>query len=293
MCQINMRQLKIINALIEQKSAVSAAKELNISPSSISYALNQLKKQTGQVLFLRTRQGLRPTEYAVKLQEKYAEIAEINAEKSEFVIATYSLIEMLLADHLHPKTDSLMHFTVMGSTEEERLKKLKHREVDIDIGGRLPDDRAIVCKRLVISDICTLANRDHPRIKDGILLDDWNEYEFINWQRGLDSIRGFVEQIDYDLFMQRKVVWTSPNLLSLAWHCAISKYLMVVPKVFLAPLQKRFPLQGCQLPERFNMSFDCFIHYHQAMEKNIAMLALDRISDTLTIQHPIASGSET
>ena len=281
MNELSIRQLKIINALIKCQSAVKAAQALKISPSAISYSLNQLKKQTGKELFIRTRNGLRPNEHALALQKKFVEISALNSIKNEFVIATYSLIEMLLAEHIHEGTDSLMHFTTMATCAEERLRKLKHREVDIDIGGKLPDDRAIVSRRFVRSETCILVAEDHPRIQETFTLDNWVENQHLSWQRGVGSLRGLVDKVDVHLMTERKIAWTSPNLLALAWHCSASEYVMIMPKMFIPFLQARFPVKAYPPPKALEMTFECYLHYHRAMEENINALNLDKISTAL------------
>ncbi|MGL4726823.1 MAG: LysR family transcriptional regulator [Scandinavium sp.] len=281
MNDISIRQLKIINTLIKCQSAVKAAQELKISPSAISYSLNQLKKQMGQELFVRTRSGLKPNEHALALQKKFEEISQLSSIKNEFVIATYSLIEMLLAEHIHLGSDALMHFTTMATCPEERLRKLKHREVDIDIGGKLPDDRAIVSRRFVRSETCILTAADHPRIQQNFTLEDWLENEHLSWQRGVGSLRGMVDKVDVHLMTGRKIAWTSPNLLALAWHCSASEYVMIMPKMFIPFLQARFPLKAHTPPPALEMTFECYLHYHRAMEENINALNLDKISTAL------------
>jgi Transcriptional regulator len=282
MNDINLRHLKIVDALINHQSAVKAASILNISPSAISYSLNQLKKQTGKTLFVRTREGLRPNEFAFELQKKFLEITQLKACKIEFVVTTYSLIEMLLAEHIYAESDALLHFTTMEICDNERLRKLKHREVDIDIGGRLQEDRSIVSRHLIRSELYIIVNQHHSRIKDEFTLDDWFNNEHLGWQRGPGSITGMVDNLDPLQHRDRKITWSSPNLLTLAWHCANSEHIVVMPKLFIPFLQQLFPLKALPLPPEIKMTFDCYLHYHLAMEEKMNALQLENVFPTLT-----------
>ncbi|MGU3415346.1 LysR family transcriptional regulator [Enterobacteriaceae bacterium C34A] len=281
MTEITIKQLKIINTLIECGSAVAAARQLALSPSAISYALNQLKKQNGLTLFTRTRQGLRPTQEALDLQKRYADLASLHSRKREFVITTYSLIEMVLAEYMAGQvgvTDgTLMHFMTMSTSDDERMRKLKHREVDIDIGGKLPEDRSIVASRYLHSATCIMGRADHPHIGAQFTLDDWRSHSHLRWQRDLSSINGIVEKLDTNLLAERDIAWTSPNLLTLAWLCSATDYVMLMPTVFQPALQKRFAVQFWSPPPELAMTFDCYLHYHRAMEENIKALALHKI----------------
>lgn len=281
MTDITIKQLKIINALIECGSAVVAARYLKLSPSAISYTLNQLRQQTGLTLFTRTRQGLRPTQQAIDLQKRYGELASLQSRKREFVITTYSLIEMVLAEYMAGQVaitgGSRLHFMTMSTCDEERMRKLKHREVDIDIGGRLPEDRSIVTSHYLHSGTCMMGRANHPDIRETFTLDDWHGNAHLRWQRDLGSINGMVDGLDHDLLSGRDIAWTSPNLLTLAWLCSATDYIMLIPAIFKTALQKRFAVQFWSPPPELSMVFDCYIHYHRAMEENIQALELHKM----------------
>lgn len=281
MTDITIKQLKIINALIECGSAVAAARQLGLSPSAISYSLNQLKQQTGLELFTRTRQGLRPTQHALDLQKRYGDLASLQSRKREFVITTYSLIEMVLAEYMAGQDvaagGSLMHFMTMSTSDEERMRKLKHREVDIDIGGRLPEDRSIVASHYLHSGTCIMGRIGHPGIGAEFTLDDWRSHSHLRWQRDLGSINGIVEKLNPELLASRDIAWTSPNLLTLTWLCSATDYVVLMPTIFKVALKKRFAVQFWSPPPELAMTFDCYLHYHRAMEENINALSLHNI----------------
>ncbi|WP_159867131.1 MULTISPECIES: LysR family transcriptional regulator [unclassified Raoultella] len=277
MNKINLQKLKIVNAVIECESASKAATQLNISPSAISYTIKSLREYLGADIFIRTRSGLKPDDTAWALQERYREIVALNTSRKEFIIATYSLIELLLADSLHNMEDgTLFHFITMDTCENERLSKLKQREVDIDIGGKLPDDISIISKKYLQSDTTILVSENHSSIHDKFTLADWHENTHLRWRRDLGSITSMINGMDPTdaLILKRKISWESPNLLTMAYLCANSDSIMIIPQVFVAPLQNVFPLKSFAPPAGLEMQFECYIHYHRSLKMELDNLDL-------------------
>ncbi|KFC81411.1 LysR family transcriptional regulator [Buttiauxella agrestis] len=282
MKEISLKKLKVVNTLIECGSAAKAAKVLGISPSAISYTLKQLTAQLDVSPFIRKNNGLKPNEHALALQEKYREIMALNTTRKKFIISTYSLIEFYLADYINSMIDgTLLHFITMDTCENERLRKLQHREVDIDIGGRLPKDVSIVSKRYLYSKMCIMASNNHPTINETFTLDDWQTNKHLRWQRDSGSISSMVNNMDFQtpLFREREISWESPNLLTLAYLCSSSDNIIMIPEVFVESLKGMFPLKSFRSPEALDMKFECYIHYHRALENKVNSLDLHNIFD--------------
>ncbi|MCS2160410.1 LysR family transcriptional regulator [Scandinavium sp. H11S7] len=266
---ISLQKLKIINEVIECENAMKAASRLNISPSTISYTIKSLKEKLGTDIFIRTRFGLKPNETALALQARYRELNALNTSRKEYFIATYSLIELLLTESIQSRDDStLFHFITMDASEEERLSKLKQREVDIDIGGKLPDDVALVSKKFLQSDMKILVSENHSTIDDNFTLSDWRNNSHLRWRRDLGSITSMIDGMDTEneLIINREISWESPNLLTMAYLCSRGDSVMIVPDAFIGALQKIFPLKPFPLPNELNLKFECYIHHHRSLK---------------------------
>lgn len=277
MNKISLQKLKIINEVIECESATKAAARLNISASTISYTIKSLKDYLGTDIFIRTKFGLKPNDTALALQARFREILSLNSTKRKFHVATYSLIELLLTDSVKAmEGNTLFHFQTMDENEDERLRKLKLREVDIDIGGKLPEDMAIISKRYLQSNTVILVNENHSKIDNQFTLNDWRNNPHLRWRRDLGSITSMIDGINFadELFLNRKISWESPNLLTMAWLCANSDAIMVIPEIFVAPLKKLFALKSFSLPTELEMKFECYIHYHRALHSELNQLDL-------------------
>lgn len=232
--------------------------------------------------FVRKNNGLKPNEHAILLQEQYREIVALNTTRKKYIISTYSLIEFFLADYINSMIDgTLLHFITMDTGEEERLRKLQHREVDIDIGGKLPKDISIVSKRYLYSKMCIMVSANHTTIDESFTLDDWHNNKHLRWQRDLGSISSMLDSMNFRTpwFNNRKISWESPNLLTLAYLCSCSDNIIMIPEVFVESLKGMFPLKSFRSPEELDMKFECYIHYHRALETKVNSLDLHNIFD--------------
>ncbi|MBS0501736.1 MAG: LysR family transcriptional regulator [Ottowia sp.] len=73
---VDLNLLPVLDALLRQRSATRAARELDVSQSTLSSALGRLRQQLGDELFVRTGRGLRPTARAAALAAPLADILE-------------------------------------------------------------------------------------------------------------------------------------------------------------------------------------------------------------------------
>ena len=74
--EISLRELEVLQALVANGTAISAARRLDISQSAVSRRLAQLEERLGFKLFLRTNGRLVPTIEALSLSEQLAPVLE-------------------------------------------------------------------------------------------------------------------------------------------------------------------------------------------------------------------------
>ncbi|MBB1200285.1 LysR family transcriptional regulator [Enterobacteriaceae bacterium 89] len=284
---ISLNSLKILNAVIEYYSVTEAAKELEISSSNISYALKKLRQQTGQPLFTRTRHGLIPDSYALALQKQYLNISALSEQRREFIITTYSPIELLLGIYLQTHSESIpfLKFCSLADSQEERLTNIRNRTVDVDIGERLPDDNAVVSFPCMTSEMCVVVSQHHSTLRDTFTLEDWHAQSHILWQKGeVASPLRDDSLLNNPLPGKRKLACESSNLLAMAHLCAHSDNIMMIPEIFVSELQKLYPLKAFPLPWKDTPKFECFIHLHHGISKNPNTLNLRKLLNA--VLHP-------
>lgn len=285
MKDIGLTALKIVNAIIEHKKAQDAARVLGISPSSISYTLNKIRRETQENLFTRTQYGLKPDKFALELQKRYKEIISLSENRREFIITTYSPVELLIGMHIQSLSqDTLsLQFQSMPDTVEQRLKNLRHRSVDIDIGSQLPYDNSVVSCPYLMSEMCVMTSENHTSIGEEFSENDWYTNQHITWLRSNDDMSDIIVNIDNNraIFEGRKIACESTSLLAMAHLCAYSNNIMLLPDVFAPSLKKVLPLKTYKLPWDIPLKFHCYIHYHREVGKNPNTERLIKLFDGL------------
>ncbi|MFK3663536.1 LysR family transcriptional regulator [Scandinavium sp. NPDC088450] len=280
MKKISLKYLKVIDALVEHKRVLLAAAHLEISPSSVSYVLKKVQGHYGIPLFTRTRDGMIPEPLAYQLQKEFIKIQMLSEKRQRFVISTYSAIELAMSMYLDtPDKDDNKQpimFSRMEDSQEKRLTALRRRSVDIDIGSYLGDEKAIITTPYILSDMCVLARKGHPTLKEQCSLIEWNKNKHLRWVREGDMANTTVQGNDFskNLLESRNVIFESASLLALVNLCAYSDHIMIMPTIFIRHFRDLFAVKTLSLPDNAFLTFSCFMHHHSSLDKNPKVLEL-------------------
>lgn len=287
--KIELKSLKILNAVLETKSVTAAAEMLAMSPSSITYAINKLRDITTNPIFTRAKGGVVPTTLALDLNARYVKAMslindglDISAPGSdtdfskEIIISTYTFLEFWLSMSLLNKevlkNESIaLKFVPHPLSHEERTSKLRNREVDIDIGTELPRDSAITVYNLISSNTVAMVSRQHPRIKNRLTMEDWHDYEHIAWMRedyGMANILGDAVTLKA-VRDHRNVLVSTASSLNMMMLCAHSDNIMLVPRIFSDYLKTVLPVNIFDIPFEVNIHSDFYLHFHNQSLNNV------------------------
>ncbi|MDH1612399.1 LysR family transcriptional regulator [Klebsiella aerogenes] len=292
MQQLTLKQLDILNAVVEHGNATRAAEALNLSPSAVSYQLKTIRAKTGSPLFSRTRKGLTPQQSVLNILKQHINLQNMNTPRKTFIFSTYTPVELLLSGtiSLAPEKwkDLTFRFRMMADGEAERIRRLRIREVDFDIGSKLSGDKSIITKRFLSSPLCVIVSRRHPTITDRLTLNDWKHSRHLRWLRDSScQIESLVPGLRHPhrLLDERDISAESANLLALVYRCSQTNEIMLMPEIFARQLSTIFPVKMFPVPEGLTMRFSCYIHYHHALLKTIEASGLNEFIDPVMAIH--------
>lgn len=275
--RIDMKVLRVIHTLVNSGSVSKTAELLDVSPGAISYMLKKARKVTDSSLFLRTGTGMMPNHIAIDLSQRYESICKELYGKvdgplesnHQISICTYSVFEFLLSTMFSENSDitNQLHFISPELCENNRLIRLRNKEVDIDIGTRLPGDRSIVQTLLFTGGIKVLARKNHPLLKGHFSIDKWLQCRHVRWSRRMDFVCDDFSHANrfYELMNQRKISVVSSDSLNMALLCAFSDDVMLMPTIVANLLTKKLPVEAHTPPPELEMQFDCYLHYHHSL----------------------------
>lgn len=117
---VDLNLFKILNAMIEKRNVTLAAQSLGMSQPAVSHALNRLRSLFNDDLFVRTPQGMQPTERCLAISERVsvsvAELVNVIQSDEDFDpseataivrIAMSDLLTGLLPGMLVPKMNRI------------------------------------------------------------------------------------------------------------------------------------------------------------------------------------------
>jgi len=289
-----MKVLRAIHLLVTCGSVTKTADLLGVSPGAVSYLLNKARQKTGSALFLRTRDGMLPDNIAKELSQRYLNIAKelyddngaVSFSNREIMICTYSLFEFAISDRLciMAERPDQIHFTPPEMSDNARLLRLRSKEIDIDIGTRLPGDRSIVQTLLFSSGLKILMNSSNPAAKQQVTLDDWLRCNHVRWSRRMDFVCDDYRHANrfYELMNQRSISVISSDSLNMALLCAHTDHVMLMPSVVADMIADKLPIAALPPPPELEMQFDCYLHYHHSLSNdNKLQHVIHTIQDTV------------
>jgi len=247
--RLDLNLLTILNAVIETGSATLAAERLGLSSSSISYALNKLREHFADPIVIRTSTGVKPTLLAMNLYNNTRPLLEElsstlkthqptdDASSQPHLrtirIRTNSIFDFWLSHQLFNnekyKSGYIFEFTSYPNDPERRLELLRNKQIDLDIGLHMVNDRAIIKKPLPAVKFVVLFRQDHPRINSKTGIEQLTHEKKSGWNNSETPLLSW--------FTEKNIhrTYLSDSLLNGVLHAAYSDAITIVPE-FIAPL---------------------------------------------------------
>lgn len=226
---MDIKELNYLIAIAEEKSISKAAERLYMAQSSLSQFLTNYERDLGYRLFVRTSNGVRPTEsgqllleYAYhtiseyhRVQDKMQDVSKLNAGHVILGISSfrgsYLLPPVLNAFHM---TYPNIHVQIVEKNSMALEQYLMNGDIDLALLARPEKGSRLHVFDLLKDEICLVLSPNHPlmakarenkntvtsHIKKSIRITDAAKYEFL--LSDYDTILGREAR---RLFMKNKI----------------------------------------------------------------------------------------
>lgn len=260
---IDLNLLVVLDVLLDERSVSRAAQRLNLSQPAVSGALKRLRETFHDPLFVRSRQGIRPTPQALELigpvkavlQEidTILSVAEFNPDTADsvFTIAATDYAQMTflapLMQHVHREAPNIK-FSVV-STDIRRMPEQFDRQ-EIDFAITVPDMAPTGAKSMNLFDdryVCAVCP-DHPTVRGRLTLDQFCALDHVLVTPSSDGFFGPTDNALAKLGRRRRVSVSVPNFLSLPSILAASDFIAVAPERMLKPFAESLYILPAPLP---------------------------------------------
>ncbi len=260
---VDLNLLRVFECVFQTRKVVEAAEILGISQPAVSNALKKLRELFNDELFVRTRSGMTPTQYAMQLAEpisyalKTLEIAieasesfDPRRDKRHFVIATSDLGDMYFGPKFISHIRDISQDITIEFVRNNRphiVDSLENGEVDILIGFRPDLITNMFVFRLFYQGWSILARKDHPIFSSKAPREDLLACRWIGVRSegsGLASVNAELLKVGMD---RNIVVWTS-NFGTLAPLLAVGDLAACVPEKYTTVIDEAFGLKSMPFP---------------------------------------------
>lgn len=181
---LDLNLLRILIALLDNRSVSRAAEELSLTPSAVSHALGRLRTGLGDPLFERRAGGLTPTAYALEAGRQVRlsfnmlrdalsreQFDPATAER-EFVVGAGSFAAVVL---LPPIVDWLSKVAPgvrfrLRRLEDQSPDDVEHGRLDFIFGAPSSLADKLEWRPLTRDEMVWVARRGHPTIRDPLTM---------------------------------------------------------------------------------------------------------------------------
>lgn len=199
--RIDINLYPLFIAIFEQKSISKAAQLLCISQSAVSHALQRLRTQLNDELFVRSGQKMRPTPYAEQIyqpiQTALLSIQSIAMPQQTFVPSMLQSLKIAIHDEIEPIIfpQLVNHFAALNLNIQFLSSKLDRKNMLADLSAQqidfvidlvqpyqanlqfenLIEDHFVVCTQQAEMDLSLYLSSPHIGVssrRTGILLED-------------------------------------------------------------------------------------------------------------------------
>lgn len=242
--KFDLNLLVIFECIYQHLSISKAAETLYITPSAVSQSLQRLRTQFNDPLFIRSGKGITPTVTGVNLHqhleqnlnklEQTINIMHGSSLKNKFVIYSPQITTTLgvteLINSLRKNSDvEIEHHDILMSTETAE-NILAYRKADLIISTVPVHNRSIVCTLFKTVESVLVCSRNHPRMVEHSTLEDIMREQFtlfITTQSGVQEQQSAAN----NLFLNRKIGFSSDSLTSIANIIASTDIIGILPKI--------------------------------------------------------------
>ena len=241
--QVDLRLLRIFDAMHANRHATRAAEEIGLSQPTISIGLGKLRKQFGDPLFVRTSEGMLPTPRADALigpirdvLHSLKHICEVEAPFAPGSATRKFRICMTDASHvtLLPQILASVRKAAPGVTleaariDEMMPQALQSGEADLALGLIPSLENGFYQQTLFKQEFICLTGSRHPRIKKALTLSQYQLEEHVGIVSGTGQqlLEAAVEKFG----IERRVMLRLPGFLGLTGILSASDLIVTLPR---------------------------------------------------------------
>ena len=192
--RIDLNLIRVFDAVYEERNLVRAGKRLHLTQSAVSHALGRLREAVGEELFVRTPQGMAPTQRASSIATVLrdalrnveaalgGETFDASRARRRFVVAANDHLTAVL---LTPLAEALQRVApgvdllIRPSTRLDLAEQIDIGGVDVALGIFAQVPERLAAQTLFSDGEALVMNRSHPLARRKVALRDLVRYPLL------------------------------------------------------------------------------------------------------------------
>jgi DNA-binding transcriptional LysR family regulator len=296
---IDLNLLVIFQQLLQERRVSAVANNLGLSQPTVSNALNRLRQQLGDELFLRTSRGMEPTAFAMQLAEpiSYALSAihetlnqrtrfePANSER-KFIVGMNDIGEIYFLPTLMKILADIapgISLSTIRTTGANLAEAMEAGRIDLAIGWLPHLKSGFFQRRLFVQEHVCLFRHGHPLHKSSPLTqEEFEAAEHVvvsSVGTGHASVDAHIEKLG----IRRRAVLTVPHFVAVGHILASTDMIATVPERFARHCVAPFNLHYVDLPLKLpDIGINLFWHarfHKEAGNQWLRGLVFDHFND--------------
>jgi DNA-binding transcriptional LysR family regulator len=296
---IDLNLLVIFQQLLQERRVSAVANNLGLSQPTVSNALNRLRQQLGDELFLRTSRGMEPTAFAMQLAEpiSYALSAihetlnqrtRFDPARSErkFIVGMNDIGEIYFLPKLMKILADIapgISLSTIRTTGANLAEAMEAGRIDLAIGWLPHLKSGFFQRRLFVQEHVCLFRHGHPLHKSSSLTqEEFEAAEHVvvsSVGTGHASVDAHIEKLG----IRRRAVLTVPHFVAVGHILASTDMIATVPERFARHCVAPFNLHYVDLPLKLpDIGINLFWHarfHKEAGNQWLRGLVFDHFND--------------
>lgn len=285
--RLDLNLLRVLDAVLSERSVVRAARQLHVTPSAISNALARLRSELGDPLVIRSGRGVVPTTRAARLapslKRALSELERAVQPDAFDPATTNRQFTLAIADagqlsRLPLLTKSLTRempraqLRVVGIDTYLSSGGITGAEVDVGIIGGVEKAPGVHSTPLYKEDSVLVARRGHPRVNPQITKTQLGQLQHVEVQvapgRGYRELARSYARLD----IKREVAVVVPSFIAAAAVVAQTDFVGTLPASLVEVLGERLGLRVVTAPAP-RITIDIKLVWHDRTDDDPAMRA--------------------
>lgn len=226
---MDLNLLKTFDAVMKTQSVNEAANVLDITAPAVSHALNRLREQYQDALFVRQGRGIKPTNFALELHAEIKESLNLLMQSSKsrqgfdpqesqrtFRISSHKDIDLIVLPHLSQYRDQHapgvnFQVDIEHLNEENRQTNLRMKTVDLILATVPLEDKGYHNHLLFEQELVVVCRTDHPRIHDSMSPEQFFSEQHLQWNTQRMN-RDIINSLSTEKLPPRKIAYTTGSI---------------------------------------------------------------------------------